>query len=233
MDIKKVTLATCSTATDTVVVIDVVRAFTTAAYALAAGAADIVLTGTVEEALAQRQTMPGSLVMGEVDGLPVPGFDFDNSPAQFDNLSLAGRRLIQRTSAGTQGVVLSTGAATLLAASFPTAGATARYILQNRPAGVTFVITGVQPGREGDEDDACADYIAALLRGQAPDPAPFIRRVYQSATGRIFADPAHPEFAPGDLDYCTTVDRFDFAMPVDRQNGQLVMRAVKGRLYGL
>src|SRR5262245_21091427 len=72
------TLDTCADAVDAVVATDVLRAFSTAAFAFAAGAREIVLTGTVEEALALRERFPGSLLMGEVDGLAVEGFDFSN-----------------------------------------------------------------------------------------------------------------------------------------------------------
>lgn len=223
MEIRKISIENCGEATGTVVVIDVLRAFSTAAYALAARAKDITLVGTVEEALALRASMPGALVMGEVDGLPVPGFDFSNSPAQFERLDLAGRRLIQRTTAGTQGVIRSTRAETLLVTGFPNAGATVRYIQQQPAATVTFVITGILQDRDGDEDAACADYMAARLAGQSPDPGAYLQRVLNSTSGRLFADPAQPDFPFTDLAYCTAVDRFDFAMPVTRQNGRLVV----------
>jgi len=69
-------------ATGPVVVIDVVRAFTAAAFALGAGARDIVLVETVEEAFHLRSTFPGSLLMGEEMGEPIPGFDSGSSPAE-------------------------------------------------------------------------------------------------------------------------------------------------------
>ena len=227
MRIERATNATCDAATGTVVVIDVIRAFTTAAFAFAAGARDIVLIGTLEEALALRERFPGALVMGEVGGLQPPGFDFGNSPTDLVGRDLGGRRMIQRTSAGTQGVVRSLRADTLLASSFVVAGATARFIRRQAPECVTFVVTGAHTDRDGDEDAACADYIAALLRGEAADPAPFLRRVRDSLPGRIFADPAYPEFPAADLELCTEVDRFDFAMLVERRNGLLVMEAVR------
>jgi 2-phosphosulfolactate phosphatase len=63
MQIQQASLETCSSATDTVVVIDVIRAFTTAAFAFAAGARDIIPVSTVDEALALREHFPDSLVM--------------------------------------------------------------------------------------------------------------------------------------------------------------------------
>jgi 2-phosphosulfolactate phosphatase len=225
MRIERATNETCGTATDAVVVIDVLRAFTTAAFALAAGAREIVLASGVDEALALRERFPGALVMGELDGVPVEDFDLTNSPGDFRGHDMAGRRLIQRTSAGTQGVVRSLRADVLLAASFAVAGATARYLQRLAPDCVTFVITGIYHAGDGDEDAACADYIAALLRGENPDPAPYLRRVRDSSTGRSFADPNRPALPAEDLEACASVDRFDFAMPVERRDGLLVMRA--------
>src|SRR5690349_20082319 len=105
--IERATNDTCGDATGAVVAIDVLRAFTTAAFAFAAGAREILLVSTVAEALALRERFPGSFIMGEVDGLPVDGFDFSNSPGDQLGRDFGGARFIQRTSAGTQGVVCS------------------------------------------------------------------------------------------------------------------------------
>jgi len=106
MHVQYATLETCAEATGTVVVIDVIRAFTTAAFAFAAGAHEIIAVGTVEEALALRARGAGDLVMGhDVGGLPPPGFDFGNSPRSLIGVNLQGKHLIQRTGAGTQGLV--------------------------------------------------------------------------------------------------------------------------------
>jgi 2-phosphosulfolactate phosphatase len=231
MEIQQATLETCPTASGAVIAIDVVRAFTTAAYAFAAGASDILLVSTVEEAQAQRRRFPGALLMGEVDGgLPFAGFDLSNSPSELTGLDLTGRRLVHRTSAGTQGVVRSTQADLLMASSFVCAGATVRYLRRHAPETVTFVVTGLVYGRDGDEDAACADYLTALLRGEQPDIAPYIQRVYQSTSGHLFTDSVRPEFPLTDLEYCVELDRFDFAMLVERQDGLLVMKAVEDGL---
>jgi 2-phosphosulfolactate phosphatase len=214
-----------------VIVIDVIRAFTVAAYAFAAGAADIRLMGTVDEALSLRDQMPGACVMGEINGLRPHGFDLGNSPSALSGLDLHGRHLIQRTSAGTQGVVRSSERAdTLLACSLCCARGTAEHVYKLAPRTVTFVITGAHAGSEendGDEDRACADYLEALLCGRRPDVRSTVRRVLESDVAQVFLDPARPEFPAADLDYCVDVDRFHFAMQVFRQDGQLVMRPVR------
>ena len=210
---------TCQTATGLVVVIDVLRAFSNAAYAFSVGAESIRLVSTVEEALALKAQLPGALVMGEVNGFPPEGFDFGNSPTEILQQDLRGRHLIQRTGAGTQGVVRSVQAETLFAASFAVAGATVRAIQGLNPAEVSFVITGRD--FEG-EDRACADYLAARLAGENPVPEPYLERVRTAAEVGFMRNFPNLE---QDLVHCTRLDACPFALPVVRENGCLVMRA--------
>ena len=79
----------------------------------------------------------------------------------------------------------------------------------------------------GDEDLACAEYLEELLKGNQPDDNPFIRRVRESRDAFPHLDPQQKEFPLSDLDYSAHIDRFDFAMPIRRENGQLIMRAVQ------
>ncbi len=227
--IRYTTLENCEAARGPVVVIDVLRAFTTACFAFAAGAERILLAGEVEMAFAMRKRFPGALLLGEVDGLPIAGFDYGNSPAALLHQDLHGRTLIQRTSAGVQGMLRSPYGEPLLAASFVCATATARCLQHLAPpAGwesVSFVVTGVLGLRDGDEDAACAEYIAALLAGQQPDPEPYLARVTKSYSGQLFADPARPEFPSQDLELALQLDRFDFALLAGRQNGILELKA--------
>jgi 2-phosphosulfolactate phosphatase len=228
MEFRRASLDTCATATGAVVVIDVLRAFSTAAYAFAAGVKDITLVSSIEESFELKKQIPDILLMGEMGSLPVKGFDFSNSPTSFDHRDLAGRRMVQRTTAGTQGVIRSQKADHLLASSFCCASATAHHLSKLAPATVTFVITGIgMDGGIGDEDAACADYLEALVKGKEPDPAPFIQRVVDSITGRFIASSTLPDLPAADLDLCVQVNRFDFAMVIERQNGLPVMHTVR------
>jgi 2-phosphosulfolactate phosphatase len=220
-------IETCHEATGVVIVIDVIRAFTNAAYAFSRGAKEILLVRTVEEALALKSQTPNSKVLGEVGGLPPAGFDFGNSPTQILEQDLAGITLIQRTGAGTQGAVRSKNAEVLIAACLVVASATVRHIQSLGADQVTFVSTGQTNDGRGDEDLACAEYLEALLKGHEPDRKPFVQRVFESRDAQQHLDPKQPEFPLSDLDYCTRVDNFDFAMPITREDGKLVMRAVK------
>ncbi len=225
MEIRRAKLATCSTARGAVVVIDVLRSFTTAAYAFAAGAVDILPVDTPDEARTLRTHFPKALTIGAIGGgWPIPDFDFSNSPAQVANQNFRGRRLIQCTAAGVRGLVqCHQRADILMGASMVCARATAAFLLRHNPPVVTLVETGEWTDRDGDEDRACADYITALLEGRDPDPDPFIVRVRTSDFGRRFGNPAYPALDKADLDYASQADRFAFALQVERSDGMLVM----------
>jgi 2-phosphosulfolactate phosphatase len=228
------TLEACTAATGTVVVIDVWRSFTTAACAFARGARDIIAVGSTEQALALRDRFPDALLTGRglsVVGPPAEGFDFDNSPTAMMNSEVDNRRLVQCTPNGTRGIVRCEKAESLLGSSFICAGATVRYIKQQSPTEVTFVGTGTE-----GEDQACGEYMAKLLLGEEVDVTTELDRIRQVGLerARTMIDKGLITEVQGmrlnsDLDWCLSLDRFDFAMLVERRGGFLVMRAIFSR----
>jgi 2-phosphosulfolactate phosphatase len=90
MEIQRANLDTCHTATGLVVVIDVLRAFTTSAFLFQAGAEEIILVSGVDEAFQLRKEIPDSIIVGEVDGIRVPGFDLGNSPSTIETFGPIG-----------------------------------------------------------------------------------------------------------------------------------------------
>jgi 2-phosphosulfolactate phosphatase len=137
---------------------------------------------------------------------------------------LSGERLVLCTAAGVRGLQRFREARQLFAASLVCARATAEAIRAAGADEVGFVITGEWVDRDGDEDIACADYIEALLRGEAADTGHIARRVRDSDFGRRFTAGTFPNLSPADLDIAADVDRFAFAMPVRRERGRLVIR---------
>lgn len=207
---------------EAVVVIDVLRSFSTAAYALGAGAGAVYPVATIAEAMQLQERFGDVLLVGALGGgLPVPGFHCGNSPSALGAFRLDGRRVVQHTAAGVQGLIRCHNAALLFAASLVCARATARALLVARPASVLLITTGEWVDRDGDEDFACADYLTALLRGKNPAPEDFARRVRESDFGRRFTGAAGSHLPAADLDDCTAVDRFDFAMRAERTSGHL------------
>lgn len=194
-----------------VVVIDVLRAFTTAAWILSGGAERLVLAESVDEALRLKKFMgPGALALQ--DGPLTPGFDLGNSPGQVRVAPLRGRPVIQRTNNGTVGVYAARHAPLVLCAALNNASATARRLVATGAEDVTYVVTGDQ-GR-ADEDLACGEYIHAMVVG-SPPPADVEARVWNSRSAAAIGlgvSEGFPGIHPEDVRLGATLDLFDFAM---------------------
>ena len=212
-------------ASDTVVVIDVLRSFTSAAVMLARGAQAIYPVERIADATALFRQLDNVVSIGAVGGGdPVPGFDFGNSPSLLMQAELAGKQAVMTTAAGVRGLQRFRHARQLYATSLVCAAATAEAIRAAGAREVCFVITGEWVDRDGDEDIACADYIEALLRGVPVAPEAFVQRVRQSDFGQRFTAGTWPNLPLADLDLAARADIFDFAMPVRREGERLVIR---------
>lgn len=213
----------CAAIDGPAVVIDVIRAYTVAAWAFERGAARIVLAGDVEEALRLKATL-GAVAIN--DGMPDDDFDLVNSPEFVAAAELAGRDVVLRTSAGTLGAIAARHAPILFCTGLVTARATASAVRALDVDRVTLVATG------GDDDVACAEYLTALLDADAAvgiDPAPYVDRVVRSEIAeamREYVRRGNLAVGPRDVDLAVEVDRFDFAMRARNDTaGHLVLTA--------
>ncbi|MEJ2513921.1 MAG: 2-phosphosulfolactate phosphatase [Gammaproteobacteria bacterium] len=205
-------------ATGTAVVIDVFRAFTLAPLAMSRGLSRLYLARSPDQALALKRRHPGWLLAGELEGRPVPGFDYPNSPAAVRDADLQGKTLVLRTSSGVQGLLAAEGADDVVAASFANAGAVVRYLADRAPDQVCWVCMGWS-GREITYDDrACAEYLAAGLQGRFPDFEPIRRRLRSDPSGAKFFDPRQPWFPAEDFDLCVRPSWLDVVPRLDRDS---------------
>lgn len=202
---------------DIAVVIDVIRAFSTAPWILRQGASRLLLAPNADAAMAAlRVEFPDAILVK--DGPPDPRFALPNSPGRIAQEDLAGRVVILATGNGTRGAYAVRGAREVLCASFVNAAATARAASHRDE--ILLVPT------EGDEDQALADYLTHAIRAQgAPPAAPFLERVTSSKAGvecrSRGLDPSFPGVHPDDLGRCLDLDAFDFALSV-KQAGSLL-----------
>jgi 2-phosphosulfolactate phosphatase len=213
-----------------VVVVDVLRAFSTAAYAFAAGARHIFLVEEVEEALAFKRENPGTFAMGELQGRRPDGFDFSNSPVAIASQDLRGRTLVQRTSAGTRGAVAARSATRLWCASLVNASATAAALKVSGLGAPAYVITGrsdAAPPGGGIDDLAAAEHIESLRLGAPVDSVATRTKITDSEEARrtLALGPGHANAR--DIAFCTDIDRFDFALEVTRVGGRLRLDRVQ------
>lgn len=202
------------------VVIDVMRAYTVAAWAFARGAEKMVLAESLDDALALKARHPDWVALK--DGPAAPGFDLVNSPGLLRSVDLGGRTVVQKTTAGTVGALAVRDASLVLCAGFVVAEATARLLRARGCDSVTFVVTG-EDGR-ADEDLACAQYIAGRATGSGTDPAGFLRRAGASRAAAELAEGVRQGVHPDDVALCLDLDRFPFAMVATPEDSLMVLR---------
>lgn len=149
----------------TAIVIDVLRATSTIVTALSAGAASIVPAETVMDAKSLQR--PEDLMGGERFCRRIAGFDLGNSPKEYNEDTVRGRRIILTTTNGTRAIHKSTKADYVIAASLLNASAAARYALELRRDIVLLCA-----GSHDDfaiEDGLCAGLVLEELMKQSVD----------------------------------------------------------------
>jgi 2-phosphosulfolactate phosphatase len=215
---RKSLLSGAKSAEGIAVVIDVLRAFTCSALMFHYGIEELVLVRTPQEALELRAKDRNYLVAGEVKGIKVEGFDLGNSPKDVVELGepfFCGRKVVLRSSAGTQGVLVAgANAREVILGSYMTASAIAKYL--RAKDGADLVVTVLAMGYEGTEksieDECCGDYLEHLLTGRPYD--------HLSAIWNYLTDPYVARRLRGEV---TFVPREDVVLAIQRDLFPFVM----------
>jgi len=206
-------------ATGLTVVIDIMRAATVEAYAFGQGAKYIIPVATEEEAFALKKQNSEYLLMGEIGGHNIEGFDFGNSPSEIVKIDLTGKTLVQRTSSGTQGLVNATSAQELIFGSFVTCSAIVKYIRARDYKDISIVAID-------SEDNIFASFLEDSLTGKQLDKEKVRQNFYTHPETKWFLDHQRPEFPSKDIDYALDFDKFNFLCLVKRNNNQLITNKI-------
>jgi 2-phosphosulfolactate phosphatase len=229
MEIRLASLTAGATAAEgTVVIIDVFRAFTTAAVALARGARRIVMVDSLEQALAHRRSGLADLCIGERAGAKPPGFDFGNSPAELARADVAGKTLVQTTSNGTAGINAAAKAERIYTGALVNAEATVQAILRAAPAVVTLIAMGRGGTTRADEDELCALYLRSRLQGRRPDAAALRTLLTTMARPPDASLVTSGDYDPADRVIAAEIDKVGFAIRVRADSGRLIATAEPG-----
>jgi 2-phosphosulfolactate phosphatase len=212
-----------------VVVIDVIRAFTTAAVLLAGGASEIVCVRDVREAEAAAATMCDTpLLIGEHRDPPFPPVDLPNSPTAAAGKEVTGRTVVFFTVNGTRVLAQVPPSLVILAAAAVNVSATAAWILAKHPNSPVYLLVS---DPSGPEDLACAHHLAVLLTGGEPDSAQTeiavlrASAVHERTWGANVLEAAWNAFVV-DVEVCAKVDAVPVALVCAWNSaGLLVMRA--------
>ncbi len=169
------------------VIIDVFRAYTTAAYLFEQGAEDIYVVSKVKTAEKLRNKLDNPVLIGERKGIKLNGFDYNNSPYFISQKNFDDCQVILSTSAGTKGIINADKADEIITGSFVNISAAAEYIKEKDPEKLSLVAMGNNGITEAEEDLLYAATLEQLLTDQKTLSQSVIRdKLLESAGSRFF-----------------------------------------------
>jgi 2-phosphosulfolactate phosphatase len=131
------------------VVFDVLRATSSIVTALGSGAEAIVPVAEIGEALALRNQDPAILLAGEREGVRIRSeltgsidFDFGNSPREFTQERVRGKRIAMTTTNGTRAIRACAHARTVVLCSFLNLRPTAEFIEAQPESDLLVICSG-------------------------------------------------------------------------------------------
>ena len=161
------------------VVVDVLRATTTAAQALSSGYRRVLCVDSLERALRLRAR--GRKLAGEQHGRRPPGFDFGNSPAELAGAPTA-EELVLATTNGAPTIVAAAGQAPVVLLACLLNLEAVRSRLAGEEGDVQIVCSGTY-GAIALEDVYVAGRLSAGLEGARTDAALAAEAVARSGAG--------------------------------------------------
>ena len=184
------------------VVVDVLRATSTIAQALASGYRRVLCAAEIEEALALRDVEGDAVVGGERDAVRVEGFDVGASPREF--LEPRAETLILSTTNGTRAILTAAARCDeVVLGSLLNLDAVAHHARQ-RGVDVGIVCAGFK-GRFAIDDAYCAGRIVQLLdaeRSDAAIAAELVARAFPDAHAGLTARTYGPPGLEEDIAFC-------------------------------
>ena len=189
------------------VVVDVLRATSTIAQALASGYRRVLCCAEIEEALALRAEIPDSLVGGERKAVQVEGFDVGASPREF--LEPLAETLILSTTNGTRAILKTAERCEeVVLGSLLNLDAVARASAE---LDAVIVCAGFQ-GAFALDDAYCAGRIVQLVESERTDAAigaELIARAFPSALDALNARTYGPPGLDEDIAFCARENVLD------------------------
>jgi 2-phosphosulfolactate phosphatase len=207
------------------VVVDTIRATTTALYALRQGYAEVICCAEVDDARAAADEIGAAAILaGERECVRIEGFHLGNSPREFDAGQPLGDVLVLTTTNGTRAVLQAqAGAAVVLVAALANLSATAAHAARLARASrgrVGVRCAGVRGGVALDDVytagrlvDAIASYLPEWPVGDAAELARASAAAYSSAYGALSASQSARDLIAAELTddvrVCAQVDAVD------------------------
>jgi len=195
------------------VIVDVFRAYTTAAYLFDRQADKIFIVSKIETAKKLKKVLDDPILIGERKGIKIADFDYNNSPYFISQHDFSGKEIVLSTSAGTKGIIKATGADEIITGSFVNIAAAARYIKNKNVDIISIVAMGNNGITEADEDNLYTQELNKLLKDKEVLSQNEIKNRLRTPAGdRFFVESTQSQMPKEDFEYCLKINRFNFVI---------------------
>ena len=199
----------------TVVIVDILRATSCMVTAFAHGVQSITPFADLDACRAMKSK--GYITSGERNGEKVPGFDQGNSPFEYMDSAILGKKIAFTTTNGTQAIEKAKGAKKIVIGSFLNLSSVVKYLLFGENS-VLIVCAGWK-GKVNLEDTLFAGAVVEKLKHHiepdcdAPLAAQHLYNIAKDDMVKFLSASSHVKRLNRlnihkDIEYCLTVDQY-------------------------
>jgi 2-phosphosulfolactate phosphatase len=194
-----------------VVVIDVLRAFTTACYAMNNNPKDYIVLDDIELAHKLKRKNANCVLLGERDGYSILGFDFGNSPTEIRDLDFSGKIVVETTTLGTKGIINAfKHTKNVITGSFVNIGAIISYIKKEKPSLIyLFSTMGIA---DNNEDLMLAKYIQGYFENKPLSMEAIKDSVIKHKSGINYLKNPRTKYSQSDFFLALEANKFNFVL---------------------
>ncbi|MDP2585848.1 MAG: 2-phosphosulfolactate phosphatase [Candidatus Levybacteria bacterium] len=204
-----------------VIVIDVLRAFTTACYAINNNPKDYIIVSDIDSAHKLKNENSNYILIGERRGIKIPGFDFGNSPTEIKNVDFSGKTIVHTTTLGTKGIISALKhTKDVITGSFVNVEATINYIKKEKLSCIyLFSTSGIS---DDNEDLMLAKYIKGYFENKPLDITSIRDNLMKHESGIKYLINPLTGYSKSDFFLALELDKFNFIIKAYLDKDQLI-----------
>lgn len=194
-----------------IVVIDVLRAFTTACYIMDNNPKDYIIVSDIDTAYKLKRENPNYILIGERGGIKIPNFNYGNSPTEIRGLDFSNKTIVHTTTLGTKGIVNSLKhTEKVIIGSFVNAKAIINYLKKENPSNVYLFCSD---GRLNDNEDLMfAKYIEGYFANKPLNINIIRENLVKHESGVNYLINPVTKYSRSDFFLAFELDKFNFTL---------------------
>ncbi|MBU2632723.1 2-phosphosulfolactate phosphatase [Patescibacteria group bacterium] len=204
-----------------IIVIDVLRAFSAACYAMKSNPRDYIIVPDIDTAYKLKRENSDFILMGERDGFNIPGFDYGNSPTETKDVDFSNKTIVHTTTLGTRGVIKALKfTKEVITGSFVNAQAIVNFLKKENPNVVYLFSTN---GLVDDNEDVMfAKYIKGYFENKQLDMNKIRENLTKHQSGITYLLNPRTRYSKNDFFLSLELSKFNFVLKAYLSKDKLI-----------